>query len=129
MNPDVIKQNIMEQVEKINLSFANHLALMFNGILSGNIEALDGVLKKVTRAFKFYYIIAMISAGFLIVISVLHIADADNSLNWNINLNKAGLVILFTIVFLLNAYRYYRIKVSIENKIYLQKLLNIIDNE
>ncbi len=130
MNSDEIKQNIQEQIDLTNLSFKNNWGKIFrNGVLSNDIFELGQILRSVTKTFKYSVALAIPLSFFSIVFSVLTILINNGSLKWNINLNNGGLMVLFTIVFLVNTYQNYKIKVNLENKIYLLKLLNSIHME
>ena len=130
MNSDEIKQNIQEQIDLTNLSFKNNWGKIFRtGVLSNDIFELGQILRSVTKTFKYSVALAIPLSFFSIVFSVLTILINNGSLKWNINLNNGGLMVLFTIVFLVNTYQNYKIKVNLENKIYLLKLLNNINME
>jgi len=130
MISDEIKQNIQDQIDLTNLSFKNNWGkIWINGVLSNDIFELEQILKRVTSVFKISIVMAIPSSIILIGLSVLTILMNNGFLNWNFNLNNGGLLVLFTVVFLVNTYRNYNIKVNLENKIYLLKLLNSIHME
>jgi len=130
MISDEIKQNIQDQIDLTNLSFKNNWGkIWINGVLSNDIFELEQILKRVTSVFKISIVMAIPSSIILIGLSVLTILMNNGFLNWNFNLNNGGLMVLFTVVFLVNTYRNYKIKVNLENKIYLLKLLNSIHME
>ena len=130
MNSDEIKQSIQEQIDLTNLSFTNNWGkILRNGVLSNDIFELGQILKMVTKTFKYSVALAIPFSVFSIVFSVLTILINNGFFNWNFNLNNGGLLVLFTIVFLVNTYQNYKIKVNLENKIYLLKLLNSINME
>ena len=130
MISDEIKQNIQDQIDLTNLSFKNNWGkIWINGVLSNDIFELEQILKRVTSVFKISIVMAIPSSIILIGLSVLTILMNNGFLNWNFNLNNGGLLVLFTVVFLVNTYRNYKIKVNLENKIYLLKLLNSIHME
>ena len=130
MNSDEIKQNIQEQIDLTNLGFTNNWGkILRNVVLSNDIFELGQVLRSVTKTFKYSIALAIPLTVFSIVFSVLTILINNGFLKWNINLNNGGLMVLFTIVFLVNSYQNYKIKVNLENKIYLLKLLNSIHME
>ena len=130
MISDEIKQNIQDQIDLTNLSFKNNWGkIWINGVLSNDIFELEQILKRVTSVFKISIVMAIPSSIILIGLSVLTILMNNGFLNWNFNLNNGGLMVLFTVVFLVNTYRNYNIKVNLENKIYLLKLLNSIHME
>ena len=128
MNSDEIKQNIQEQIDLTDLSFKNNWGkILRNGVESNDIFELGQILKKVTKTFKYSVALAIPFSVFSIVFSVLTILISNGFLKWNFNLNNGGLLVLFMIVFLVNTYQNYKIKVNLENKIYLLKLLKSID--
>ena len=130
MNSDEIKQNIQEQIDLTNLGFTNNWGkILRNGVESNDIFELGQILKKVTKTFKYSVALAIPFSVFSIVFSVLTLLINNGFLKWNFNLNNGGLLVLFTIVFLVNTYQNYKIKVNLENKIYLLKLLNSIHME
>jgi len=86
---------------------------------------LEIILKKVTRNFKVYKIVAISFSTLLIVVSMLKFF---NSLDWG-NMNKAGLLITSTIIFIINANQHFKIKTNLENKIWLIRLLNRVEKE
>jgi len=130
MNSDEIKQNIQEQIDLTNLGFTNNWGkILRNGVESNDIFELGQILKKVTKTFKYSVALAIPFSVFSIVFSVLTLLINNGFFNWNFNLNNGGLLVLFTIVFLVNTYQNYKIKVNLENKIYLLKLLNSIHME
>lgn len=130
MYSDEIKQNIQEQIDLTNLSFKNIWGkIWIDGVLSNDISLLENLLQRVTKVFRYSYVLAIPFSAILIVFSVITILINNGFLDWKFNLNNGGLMVLFTIVFLVNSYRNYKLKVNLENKIYLLKLLNKINME
>ncbi|HZK97123.1 MAG TPA: hypothetical protein VFC67_23180 [Prolixibacteraceae bacterium] len=130
MNSAEIKISIKDQIELTNQSFKNYWGkIWIKGVLANDTDLLEQILKSVTRTFKYSIAIAIPFSVILIVFSVLTILINNGFLNWNLKLNNGGLMVLFTIVFLINTYRNYKIKVNLENKIYLLKLLKKINME
>ena len=123
MNMEELKIDIREQISKINLAFTNYWGRLFlDGLLSEDLEKLDRLLKKTTKLFKFNIIVSIPLSALLTIFSMLKFFDFIDFGN----MNKAGLAILFTVVFLTNTYRSYKVKVNLENKIYLLGLLDKI---
>lgn len=123
---DEVKLDIKEQISKINRAFTNYWGRLYNnGLLGEGPVSLENILKKVTRNFKFYNAMSITFSAILIIFSI---AKYFNIIEFG-DLNKAGLIILFTIVFLTNTLRFYKIKVNLENKIYLLGLLNRIEKK
>lgn len=123
MNTEEIKRDITDQIVKTNRSFGK---LGRSGVIDPLLEDIDSLekkLKSIKVYFKIYLIGSILFSGLLFVISFLKGFEMLNS----IDLNKYGLFILFVIVFGINTLAFYKVKVNLENKIYLIKLLNKID--
>lgn len=119
-----IKFDIRKQVEKTNQAFTNYWGRQYvNGLLDEDTSSLERLLAMVTRNFKIYKVGAITLASMLIVLYILKYFDIINA----VNLNKSGSVTLCTLLFLVETYRSYRIKVNLENKIFLLRLLEKID--
>ncbi len=130
MNSAEIKIVIKDQVDITNHSFKNYWGkIWIYGVLSNDTDLLEQILSRVTRTFKYSIAIAIPFSVLSIVFSLLTVLINNGFLNWNLKLNNGGLMVLFTIVFLVNTYRNYKIKVNLENKIYLLKLLKKINME
>jgi|SRR5665647_907691 len=130
MNSDEIKIVLKDQVDITNQSFKNYWGkIWIKGVLANDTDLLEQILKRVTKTFKYSIALAIPLSVFSIVFSVLTILINNGFLNWNLHLNNGGLMVLFTISFLVNTYRNYKIKVNLENKIYLLKLLKKINME
>ena len=96
-----------------------------NGLLSEDLNKFDILLKLATRSFKFNITVSIQISGFVTIFSMLKLFDFIDFGN----MNKAGLVILFTTGFLINTYRSYKVIVNLENKIYLFKLTDKLDRK
>jgi hypothetical protein len=124
MNIIEIKLDIKDKISKINKSFVNSFGRHnFDGLLGENIDSLEIILRKVTRSFKFYNLVSITFSGILILASILTYFKVIDF----VNMNKAGLVIFFTMVFIINTFRYYKVKTNLEIKIYLLSLLERFD--
>lgn len=125
MNSDEIKFDITEQISKTNESLSNYWGSpWFKGILEEDLDSLKKVLKKVTWYYNIQLVMSVLLSGFFLVVLFLNSLDIIHK-----DLNKAGLLILFIITYLLGFYRYYKIKVNLEFKIYLLGLRNRIESE
>jgi len=126
MNMDEIKLDIIRQVAKTDNAFTNHLGIMYrDGLLNEDTNSLYKHLKNINRFYQIYKVLSITFSAFLIFISVPKYFNLIDL----VDMNKAGLMILFTLVFMIETYRYYKLKVNLENKIYLLKLLEIIDKK
>ena len=126
MNMDEIKLDIRRQVAKTDNAFTNHLGIMYrDGLLNEDTNSLYKHLKNINRFYQIYKVLSITFSAFLIFISVPKYFNLIDL----VDMNKAGLMILFTLVFMIETYRYYKLKINLENKIYLLKLLEIIDKK
>ena len=124
MNSDEIKLDITEQISKTNESLLNYWGSpSFKGVLEEDVDSLKKVHKKVTRYYNIQLVMSVLLSGSFLIIFFLNFLDILHK-----DLNKAGLLILFIITYLLGFYRYYKVKVNLEHKIYLIVLKNKIDN-
>ena len=125
MNSDEIKLDITEQISKTNDNLSNYFGTpWFKGILEEDVDSLTKVHKKVTRYYNLQLVMSVLLSGIFLIIFFLNFLEILHK-----DLNKAGLLILFIITYLLGFYRYYKIKVNLEHKIYLLGLRNRIENE
>lgn len=124
MNTGEIKLEIEDRISKTDQTFITTIGTeTISGISGKDIASLEIVLKKVTRNFNIYRIVAIIFSTLLIVVSMLKYFDSID----HFNMNKAGIVILSAISFLLLAINHYKVKVNLENKIWLLRLLDRIE--
>lgn len=125
MNSDKIKLDITDQISKTNESLSNYWGSpWFNGILEEDLDSLKRVHKKVTRYYNIHLVMSVLLAGSILLVLLLNSLEILHK-----DINKGGLLILFTISYLLGFYRYYKVKVNLEYKIYLLGLRNRIDSE
>ena len=123
MNMDEVKLDITEQISKTNQAFTNYWGRLYvKGVLSDDTDSLENILKKVTKDFKFYSAISILLSAIVIIFWILKFFNITEFAD----MNKLGLIILFSIVSLTNTYRFYKVKINLENKIYLLGLLDKI---
>jgi len=121
-----IKHDIKIQILKADKAFTNNLGqLHFEGLLSEDVDTLSEVLKKVILGFQVYRVLSIVISAALAAVSLLKYFDSIDS----VNLNKAGIFIIMTIVFLVQTSTLYKVKVNLENKIYLLDLLKKMDGK
>lgn len=125
MNSYEIKLDITEQISKTNDTLSNSWALQgFDGIFEEDMNSLKKLLKKVTKYYKVHVVLSILLSGFILLFILLQYLEISHK-----EMNNAGLLILFTIIYLVGFYRYYKIKVNLEHKIYLLGLRNRIDSD
>lgn len=123
---EYIKQDIENQILITNRAFTNRLGrLQFEGLLSEDVDILSKILKNVSRAFKVSNVISIVLSTFMAVVSLLRYMDIIES----VNLNKGAILIIFTITFLVQTFNCYKVKVNLENKIFLLGLLKKIERK
>jgi hypothetical protein len=118
-----LELNIKEQISKINQSFKYYWTILDED--DENIKSLGRTLKKVSIYFKLWKIVSIPPSCLLVIIPIVN-GLSDSTF---FDLNKGSLLPAFTIVFLLNTYRSYKVKVNLENKIYLLDLLDKIEKK
>ena len=123
MNSDLIKQNIEAQIVLNDQSFSKLWLVEDNDPLSRDIYTLDQKLKRATKLFNYFRMIAIPLSVILFVFSVFKVV---NMLDF-VNLNYSAVLIIVTLSFILHTFLNYRVKLKIENKIYLLKLLGRIE--
>ncbi|HYW97421.1 MAG TPA: hypothetical protein VE870_17645 [Bacteroidales bacterium] len=119
-----LKHLIDEQINKTNASISGYWGRSyFNGFMSEDPAKLKAVLGKINRYYHFFYILSVTLSAFLITLSMLkYFGLTDFG-----NMDKSGLIILLTIAFIVNVYRFYKVKVNLEHKIFLLKVLENIN--
>jgi hypothetical protein len=123
---DEIKLDIETQIAKINKVFHNYLGkLFYDGLLDNEIETLEIVLKKITRQFNGYKIISIIAYVFLIAVSMLNFLDIIAFGK----MSQIAPLIVIILSILKSTFTFYKLKVNLENKIYLLGLLAKIETE
>jgi hypothetical protein len=111
---------INEQILKTNKTFTNILgSLYFKGLMSDDITSLENVLTKVNRNFKTFYVISIIMTLILVPISLLKYFELMDS----IKMDKIGIALVSSFGIMFATYRYYKVKVNLEFKIFLLKII------
>ena len=124
MQTNEIKADIQQRIAIIDQSFSTFWGRFHHDeYVVQDISALNEELKKVKRLFLYFDTPSILLAAVLVIFTMLKFLKLIEF--WN--MNEAGILILFTVVFLVNRYRNYRIKVNLENKIYLLELMKKID--
>lgn len=113
-----LKLNINEQISEINKVFTHHWEnKLLKNLLSDNISVLEKALKKISRNFKTFYFISILMTLIIVPISLLKYFELMDF----INMDKIGLALLSSFGIMFTTYRYYKLKVNIEFKIFLLK--------
>jgi hypothetical protein len=115
--------NIKEQISKIDQSYKYYWPILDED--DENIKSLEKILKKVSIQFKVSKIISIPTTCLLGIIPIVN-GLSDSTF---FDLNKGSLFPAFTAISLLYTYRSYRVKVNLENKIYLLGLLDKIEKK
>ena len=123
MNSDLIKRNIEAQIVINDQSFSKWWLPGVSDIASRDIYTLEQTLKKTTKLFNYCRMIAIPLSVILFVFSIFKVV---NLLDF-INLNNGAVLIILTLSLLINTFLNYSLKLKIENKIYLLKLLGRIE--
>lgn len=129
MDADKIKLDIENRISIIDDSmdksyWRSHYTDKLFGV---ELELLEKISKRVSSTFKFYKVVSIVLITLIIVLSLVTILNDQK--NDFVNMNKIGLFLFMSIVFLINTFRYYKLKVNLENKIYLIKLWDKVDRD
>ena len=118
-----IKGNIKNQILETNKVFQNFWRKNADSdLVSVDIEALNSKLKGIKRFYEFYRIGAIIG----IVILTGYILTTYFDIFEIVDIKSKGLLIYWVLLFMFHTFRYYKLKVNLEHKIYLINLLNEI---
>jgi len=92
----------------------------FKGALGRDINALEQTLATVRVFYKLSSVVAKVFSLLLMGLALLKVLEVDLP----IDLNRLGILIIFALAFLINAYRTYQLMVNLEFKIFLLKHLD-----
>ena len=127
MNENEIRNNIEERILEINEAFPKRMMSFYSeNFKSDDIESLEKILKRVSKSFVFYKICTIFFISLLWIVSFLTFFIWSGL---HLNLNKAGLFIICTLPFVTNTFWFFKLKVNVENKIYLLRLLERMNGE
>jgi hypothetical protein len=140
MNINEIKLEIKNQISEIEKTLSRKWGRSFHlELMSDNIVSLEYTLKGVTRKYKNYKVFAIITLAVLLVSIVFPLISTDiKQLNDNklatisdygyfLNVNTYYGLILPSIFCLVQTFRLDKVKVNLEKKIILIRLLDNID--
>ena len=121
MNNNEIIKDIEERISLVNEAFPKRMVAFYSeNLKEGDIEYLVMILKRVSRSFIFSKIISIVFIAFLWIVSFITYFKISG---FHLDMNKAGLLIICTLPLFINTFHFYKIKVNLENKIYLMRLL------
>ena len=122
-NMEEIKENIKNQILETNKVFQNFWRKNADSdLVSVDIEALNSKLKGIKRFYEFYRIGAIIGIVIFTGVSLMPYFDKFEI----VQIKNTGLLIFWVLGFMIHTFRYYKLKVNLEHKIYLIKLLKDI---
>ena|ERR1035437_1697208 len=129
MNADKIKLDIENRISIIDDSIDKYYWRSYykDKLFDVELEPLEKISKRVSSTFKFYKVVSIVLTTLMIVLSLVTILNDQK--NDFVNMNKIGLFLFLSISFLINTFRYYKLKVNLENKIYLIKLWDRVDGD
>ena len=142
MNANEIKLDIEKRISEIDQSFTNHWQKSISKkLLEDDVVSLKKLLLIVSNAYRIYKIISIVVSTFLWVLltflwvlsTIKYYEGIDivdmNKYGFFLNINTYVVVIIVGLPTIIVALKYSRIKVNLENKIYLLTLLDKILNE
>lgn len=119
-----IKTEIEKQIADINKNFYNFYSkLIFEELVDDDVDSLEILLAKVSKNYRAFKILSIVSVTFLILLITLSLLDV-----WKltINFNLLGLIVMTLSIFK-STHIYFKVKVYLENKLFLLKILERID--
>ena len=121
MQTNEIKEDIQQRIEIINGSFKVLLGNSYNDkYCVDDIHSLEKELSKISLQFRIYNILLIIFMSALLILFVWHLFKPEFKPNlW-------GLIGLFSVLFSARS-SFYKLKVKLEDKIYLLKLTKKIE--
>ena len=122
MKTEEIKLDIKNQISKIDKSFGTYawINIYEDGLYEIDVVRLEKILKKTKWHFKFSFIVTIFLSTLLFVLAFgPKLTERDV-----INIDALRLLIIITFIFILNTFKNYKFKASLENKIYLINLWN-----
>jgi len=126
MNLEEIRQDIIEQLSRTSQNLSSiWWNSYFKGIYGKDTVSIEAILKKVKMDYRYNNILSIIMSSILIIYSLLK--DFNIIDFWNIN--KPGFLSILTILLLVNTFRLYKVKIILENRIELLRLLDKIDRK
>lgn len=123
MKENEIKLDIEERISIIDQTFDNYWVRGFSiDFLKDDIYTLEKILKRTNKWVLFDKIASIVLIVFIMVLlflSCFGIIAFDYA-------NVAGVISIGTIGILIGSFRLYKVKINLEDKIYLMKLLDKI---
>jgi len=142
MNVNEIKLEIKDQISEIEKALPRNWGRSFHHeLMSNNIVSLDYTLKGVSRKYKYYKVFAIITLSILLVSIVFPLIYFDikqlngsglaarSNYGYFLNVNSYYCLILPSIFCLIQTFRLDKVKVNLEKKIILIRLLDNIDRK
>lgn len=124
-----INFDIKKQIAKTNEGFANLWGREFyDGLLTNDNETLEILLVKASKNYKAYKILSIVSSILLLVFLLLMVLGVYKFGKMTMNMNLLAIIVM-TVSIRTSAHTFYKIKVNLENKIFLLKLaskLNLV---
>ena len=140
MNVNEIKLEIKNQISKIEKTLPGNWGRSFHHeLLSNSIDCLEYTLKGITRKYKTYKVFAIITLSILLVAIAFPLIYLDiqrlndlkiavsNNYGFFLNVHTYYGLILPSLICLIQTFRLDKVKVRLEKKIMLIKLLDNID--
>jgi uncharacterized membrane protein len=114
------KREVEAKIEAINHEFRSRWGrYYFKGASSSDVHSLEQTLVTVKIVYRLSFVVAQIFTLLLVGLSLIKFVE----FNIPIDLNKLGILIIFAVAFIINAYRTYKVMVNLEIKILLLKIV------
>lgn len=124
MNQITIETKINERVLEINKNINKTAKYLFiNGLTTNDIVFIERVVIKVARQFNIYKILFMLSTSYIFIDSVLQ----KFNLLQPVYIGTYSFFLIITLVLSQTAFKYYKVKVLMKEKLQLLKLIQLSD--
>lgn len=115
-----LAKDLEKQISRMNREFYSYRGRrIYQDMCSDSLELLEPALKKVMREYKICRVIAVVFSVILIFAVLVKMLDLFDF----VDLNRLGMLVVFTIMFLNQSYHQHRVSVGLENKMFLIKVL------
>ena len=126
MNTNQIRLEIQERISEIDETFPANFSKSFNDkAIDNDIDKLEKLLKKVKLLMKSNYVFLITIAVSLIAVLIKKNIDGID----RVSSLPIGILILLIASFIRGGFMVCQVKLNLENKIYLLKLLEKIEPE
>ena len=124
MNNESLKQEIAFQIQKTNqLNNSRWIKDYMARLKSNNLSSVESILKKVSRDYKNYSTASVIVSTLTFAILIMNVI-------WKLDIliiNQVSAIALISFALIFQSFKLYKLKISLEHRIFLLRLIEKID--